>query len=189
MAVDRKRQILLGGLAIGLAFVIYRAWASPSGMARPSSNGSVTASAATGRQTASAAVTAPDVNLEKLEAERPKPGEAERDLFRFKPKPPPPRPPSAPAPARVEPSPAAAPNGPPAPPPLPPITLKFIGLIGPAPEVPKIAVLTDGKGLPVYGKEGDIILGQFRLLRIGAESVDLSYLDGRGRQTVRLSGG
>ena len=51
-----------------------------------------------------------------------------------------------------------------------------------------IAVLSDGKGLPVYGKEGDIILGQFRLIRIGAESVELAYLDGRGRQTIRLSG-
>jgi hypothetical protein len=55
--------------------------------------------------------------------------------------------------------------------------------------VPKIAVLSDGKGLPVYGKEGDIILGQFRVIRIGVESVELSYLDGRGRQTIRLSGG
>ena len=189
MAVDRKRQVLLGGLAIALAFFIYRGWASPSGAPLSSSNGSVTATAASRRQTAAGAATAPDVNLEKLEAERPKPGEAERDLFRFKPKPPPPRPPAAPTPARVEPSPAAAPDAPPPPPPLPPITLKFIGLIGPAAEVPKIAVLTDGKGLPVYGKEGDIILGQFRLIRIGAESVDLSYLDGRGRQTVRLSGG
>ena len=154
-----------------------------------SSNRSVTATAASVRQTGSAAATAPDVHLEQLEAERPKPGDADRDLFRFKPKPPPPPPPSAAGPGRVEPSPAAAPRGPPPPPPLPPITLKFIGLIGPAAEVPKIAVLTDGKGLPVYGKEGDIILGQFRLIRIGAESVDLSYLDGRGRQTVRLSGG
>jgi hypothetical protein len=190
MAVDRKMQVLLGGLAIALAFFIYRAWASPSGVRLPSSNGAVTAPPASVRQTASKAATAPDVHLEKLEAERPKPGEKDRDLFRFKPKPPPPPPPSAaPARGRGEPAPAAAPGVPPVPPPLPPITLKFIGLIGPAAEVPKIAVLTDGKGLPVYGKEGDIILGQFRLIRIGAESVDLSYLDGRGRQTVRLSGG
>lgn len=74
------------------------------------------------------------------------------------------------------------------PPPPPAIALKFIGLIGPTPQVPKIAVLSDGKGLPVYGKEGDIILGQFRLIRIGVESVELAYLDGRGRQTIRLSG-
>jgi hypothetical protein len=189
MAVDRKRQVLLGALAIALAFFIYRAWASPSVASAPASNGSVTTTASSGRQPPPTAVTAPDVHLEKLEAERPKRGEAERDLFRFKPKPPPPPPPPPPAPVRVEPPPVAVPTGPPPPPPLPPIPLKFIGLIGPTPEVPKIAVLSDGKGLPVDGKEGDIILGQFRVIRIGVESVELSYLDGRGRQTIRLSGG
>ena len=149
----------------------------------------MTATAGSNRQTPPAAVAAPDVHLERLEAERPKPGEADRNLFRFKPKPlPPPPPRPAPAPVSVAPPPVAVPSGPPPPPPLPPITLKFIGLIGGTAEVPKIAVLTDGKGLPVYGKEGDIILGQFRLIRIGAESVELSYLDGRGRQTIRLSG-
>lgn len=187
MAVDRKRQILLGGLAIALAFFIYRAWASPSVAPLPASNGTVTATSSSNRQAPPATATAPDVHLERLEAERPKPGEADRDLFRFKPKPPPP--PPAPAPVSVVPPPVAVPTGPPPPPPLPPIPLKFIGLIGPTPEVPRIAVLSDGKGLPVYGKEGDIILGQFRLVRIGAESVELSYLDGRGRQTIRLSGG
>ena len=187
MAIDRKRQILLGGLAIALAFLIYRAWASPSVAPFPASNGTVTATASSKRQAPPAAVTAPDVHLEKLEAERPKPGEADRDLFRFKPKPLPPPPPPAASPVRVVPPAVAVPGGP-LPPPPPPITLKFIGLIGPTPEVPKIAVLSDGKGLPVYGKEGDIILGQFRVIRIGAESVELSYLDGRGRQTIRLSG-
>jgi hypothetical protein len=186
MAADRKRQILLGGLAIALALAIYGAWASPSVAPLPASNGTVTASA--NRQAPPAAVTAPDVHLEKLDEDRPKPGEADRNLFRFKPKPPPPPPPPVQAPVRAVPPPPTTPSGPPPPPPLPPIALKFIGLIGPTPQVPKIAVLSDGKGLPVYGKEGDIILGQFRLIRIGAESVELSYLDGRGRQTIRLSG-
>ena len=187
MAPD-KRQILLGGLAIVLAVVIYRAWASPSVAPARASNGSVTATAGSSQQAAQAAVTAPDVHLEKLDAQHPKPGEVDRNLFRFKPKPPPPPPPPpAPPPVQVVQPPVAVPSGPPPPPP-PPITLKFIGLIGPTPQVPKIAVLTDGKGLPVYGKEGDIILGQFRLIRIGVESVELSYLDGRGRQTIRLSG-
>ena len=186
MAIDRKKQVMLGASAIALAFFIYRALASPSVAPLPASNGSVTTSAGSNRQT-SPAVAAPDVHLEKLEAERPKPGDADRDLFRFKPKPLPPPPRPAPAPVSVAP-PVAIPTGPPPPPPLPPIPLKFIGLIGGTAEVPKIAVLTDGKGLPVYGKEGDIILGQYRLIRIGAESVELAYLDGRGRQTIRLSG-
>jgi hypothetical protein len=186
MAPDRKKQILLGGLAIAMAVVIYRVWASPSVVPLPASNGTAATTGNSNRRPPQEAVTAPDVHLEKLDAKRPKPGEADRDLFRFKPKPLPP--PLAPPPVRIVQPPAPVSSGPPPPPPLPPITLKFIGVIGPSPQVPKIAVLNDGKGLPVYGKEGDIILGQFRLIRIGVESVELSYLDGRGRTTIRLSG-
>ena len=40
----------------------------------------------------------------------------------------------------------------------------------------------------VNGKEGDIIDGRYRLLKIGVESADLAYVDGRGRQSIRLSG-
>jgi hypothetical protein len=52
----------------------------------------------------------------------------------------------------------------------------------------KIAVLSDGRGAPLYGKEGDTVLGQYKILHIGAESIEMAYLDGRGRQTIRLSG-
>jgi hypothetical protein len=41
----------------------------------------------------------------------------------------------------------------------------------------------------MYGKEGDVIDGRYRIVRIGVESIELTYLDGRGRQTIRLSGG
>jgi hypothetical protein len=50
------------------------------------------------------------------------------------------------------------------------------------------AILSDGRGNVFYGKEGDIIEGRYRVLRVGADTVELSYLDGRGRQTIRLSG-
>ena len=56
------------------------------------------------------------------------------------------------------------------------------------PGAAKVAVLSDGRGAPVYGKEGDTVLGQYKILRIGAESIEMAYLDGRGRQTIRLSG-
>jgi len=38
------------------------------------------------------------------------------------------------------------------------------------------------------GKEGEIIAGQYRLVKIGTESVVMEYVDGRGRQTIRQSG-
>ncbi len=76
---------------------------------------------------------------------------------------------------------------PPGPPPPPPIPLKFIGVVERANGV-KWAVLSDGKSAPQHGKEGDVIDGRYRIVKIGTESVELTYVDGRGRQTVRLTG-
>jgi len=77
---------------------------------------------------------------------------------------------------------------PPGPPPLPPIPFKFIGLVEGTAGTKKIAVLSDSKGLVVHGSEGTIIDGRFRILAIGTESIDIAYADGRGRQTLRLTG-
>ena len=77
---------------------------------------------------------------------------------------------------------------PPGPPPLPPIPLKFIGLVEGVAAGSRIAVLSDTRGLVVHGREGAIIDGRFRILAIGTESIDIAYADGRGRQTLRLTG-
>ena len=80
----------------------------------------------------------------------------------------------------------APPPVPQGPPPPPPITLKYIGVLETAQG--RVAAFRDTGGDIVYGKEGDIIDGRYRLLKIGVESADLAYVDGRGRQTIRLSG-
>ena len=49
------------------------------------------------------------------------------------------------------------------------------------------AVLSDGRNV-FQGREGDIIEGRYRILRIGVESLEMAYLDGRGRLTIRLTG-
>jgi hypothetical protein len=126
------------------------------------------------------------VHLDELNAERPKP-ETERNLFRFKPKAPPPPPPPVVSTAPPVSAPVV-PSGPPPPPPLAPITLKFIGIVEAPSHGEKIAILSDGRNAPFYGKEGAIIEGRFRILKIGVESVELAYADGRGRQTIRLTG-
>lgn len=77
---------------------------------------------------------------------------------------------------------------PPGPPPLPPVPFKFIGLVEGTSSTTRIAVLSDSKGLVVHGTEGTIIDGRFRILAIGTDSLDIAYADGRGRQTLRLSG-
>jgi|KBSMisStaDraftv2_1062788.scaffolds.fasta_scaffold97454_3 hypothetical protein len=82
----------------------------------------------------------------------------------------------------------AGPVGPPPPPPLPPIQLRFIGLIEAPDKAGRVALLSDGKGGLMNGREGDLIEGRYRVLRVGADSLDLAYADGRGRQTIRLSG-
>jgi len=181
MRPERRRQLLLVLLAVTLVAAVYVQWPRTAGQPRAASTARGTARPAAG----TTAITAPDVHLEELDATRTKPAEVERNLFKFKPRP---APPPAPVPVAVAPPPApVVPSGPPPPPPLPPIALKFIGVIETS-NAQKVAILSDGRGAPVYGKEGDTVLGQYKILRIGVESIEMAYLDGRGRQTIRLSG-
>ena len=77
------------------------------------------------------------------------------------------------------------PTGPPPPPPIP---LRFIGVLNAPTQAGRVAVLTDGRGANLMGREGDIIEGRYRLLRIGPDNVELAYTDGRGRQLIRMAG-
>jgi hypothetical protein len=122
-----------------------------------------------------------DVRLEALKQPSPEPDTIGRNPFRFKPKP---------APAAVSPpsskgsKPGPAP--PPPPPPPPTIPLKFIGVTE-APSVGKIAALTDCRHT-VQGVEGEVIEGQYRIVKIGVESLVIEHIDGKGRTTLRMSG-
>ena len=82
--------------------------------------------------------------------------------------------------------PAGPPPPPPGPPPPPPISLKFMGTV----EKPglTLAALTDCKGFSYAAREGEVIDGRYRLVKIGVESVILEYSNGTGRVTVRKSG-
>jgi len=98
----------------------------------------------------------------------------------------------SPPPPRVDTRPAPPPAvfGPPrpaGPPPRPQIPLKFFGLVVTT-EGTRVASFVDARGNVMTGTEGDIIEGRYRVLRVGTESVELAYLDGGGRQTIRHSG-
>ncbi len=126
------------------------------------------------------------VRLDALMAGREQPQGTARNPFRFQPRvvPPPPRP--AEPPPRPE---GERPQGPPVPtgpPPPPPIPFKFIGIVTRENGV-KWAVLSDGR-VTAHGRDGDIIDGRYKIVKIGTESIELTYADGRGRQTVRLTG-
>ena len=128
-----------------------------------------------------------DIRLGLLERERGELSPPDRNPFRFERRAsaaPPSRPQVARQPQPIE----VAPTGPLPPPPPPPIPLRFIGYLQPSDAPGRVAVLSDGRGNVFNGKEGDVIEGRYRLLRVGNDSADLIYLDGRGRQTIRLSG-
>jgi hypothetical protein len=184
MATERRQVWLLGLLVAVLAVVAYRTWTATSAAPAPTSNGAGAAPTATSRsgQDTPQRPAAPDVRLEALDGTRPKPGGGDRNLFRFKPKAPPPPPPQPPPPPV-----APVITGPPPPPPVPPIPLKFIGTLERNGQ--KIAILSDATGHVSYGPEGATIDGRYRIIRIGAESIELAYVDGRGRQTIRFTGG
>ena len=75
------------------------------------------------------------------------------------------------------------------PPPPPPIPLRFIGILEAAPRTSaRVGIFSDGRGAVLHGREGEIIEGRYRVLRMGPDTVELAYADGRGRQTIRLSG-
>jgi hypothetical protein len=141
-----------------------------------------------GGPAATATVPVADVKLELLQQKRPELEEADRNLFRFQPRPAPAAP-AAPTPAPVAPTPVVpAPVVPTGPPPPPPIGLRFIGLVDAPTQAGRLAILSDGRGNIFYGKDGDIIEGRYKVLKVSPDAVELSYLDGRGRQTMRLTG-
>ena len=123
-----------------------------------------------------------DVRLDLLTATGTDAGTVSRNPFRFQQR-------AVPAVRRPAPRPeVVAPPVPTGPPPPPPITLRFIGLIEAPPRTGRVALLSDGRGGLMSGREGDTVDGRYRMLRVGIDSIEMAYVDGRGRQTIRLSG-
>jgi hypothetical protein len=182
----RPRPWLLIALAVVVALAA-AVWlwpaANPAGPARRASNARAQAA-----QDMALDPAALDVRLEALEARNGGGPEGGRNPFRFQPKAPPPAPAAPPPDIRpVPPRPFdSEPTGPPPPPPIP---LRFIGTVEP-PTTPgdKVAVFSDCK-ITTHAREGAVVLGQYRLVRIGVESVVMEYVDGRGRTTIGLQGG
>ena len=178
----RKQLGVLGALVavfVAVMFVVSRGEGPAVGPATPSNQ----RGAATGAGAQQAVPPVVDVRLESLKTEREGPAEPERNLFAFRPKAPPPRP------REIEPQPApviVAPPAPTGPPPPPPIPLKFIGVLEIPSQGAKVAILSDGRGGTFHAREGETVLGQYRVVRIQIESVVMEYADGKGRQTIPM---
>jgi hypothetical protein len=184
---QRPRPWLLAMLGVLIVFaIVYWQWPAASPGVAPSNQ----ARSRPGAQQPANAQGSLDVRLDDLKQPPPEPSGADRNPFRFQPKPPPPPPPQPQVAERPQPVVPTVPTGPLqpiGPPPPPPIPLKFIGTLegkGPG----KVAIFSDGQGMPQYGHEGELVLGQYRVVKIGVESVVMEYADGRGRQTIPLRG-
>ena len=190
-ALNRHLLTLLAGLLLVLAgiattFVARRQAAVDS----PPSSGRSAARTDKSKTQPESANSTETVKLDALTMARPNPVEGERNPFRFGARgggSPPPRPASTngrsagPGPAGPTPGAAPGPAGP------PPIQLKFIGIVDAPAQGGKLAVLSDGRSV-FYGHENEVIDGRLKIVRIGVESIELTSVDGRGRQTIRLSG-
>ena len=188
---------MLGAILAVLAGVVYwnstRAETTPeefSAAMRQSDPGAAgapgAAPPAAARQRPSGPLQIPAVSLASLDRAQPEPADSGRDPFRFESASSAPgggaRGTAGPPPAR--PVAPALPQEPPGPPPIP---LKFIGIAKQG-EGRMYAVLRDERGI-YYGAEGDVVEGRYRVLRVSADVVELSYVDGRGRVSLPMSGG
>jgi hypothetical protein len=169
-------------LAVGLALMSWLTTGKSAAPARRPSNPRVQA-AKKGVDTVQPADL--DVRLEDLKQPRPESEASDRNPFRFYVKPPPPPSPVPPVSTKVAPPPPVS-TEPLPPPPPPKIPLKFIGVIEER-GGGKLAAFSDCR-VTMHGREGEIIAGQYRLVHIGVESVVMEYADGRGRETIRMSG-
>jgi hypothetical protein len=176
-----SRQVLiLAALVVGLGVVLaYNFLGSSSApAARPGSVKPVASREAVARDRAASA---PDVRLTALKAVKAMPAAKGRNLFRELPKAPPPPPPRV-----VTQAPPPDPNAPQLPPPPPPpITLKLVAIVQGSGK--PVVALTDGRDM-FYGREGDVIEGRYRIVKVNVESIDIAYVDGRGQRRLSLVG-
>ena len=197
MAAESSRRQLpvLVGLLVVLAAVLW--WQFGSGSAATPRARNVAAARPTPpvrpgakAEPSTAETISEGVRLARLGEQRPSPEEGGRDPFRAGAPAasggPVGGPSATPAPAVPTPATPPTPTLPTGPPPPPPIAVKFIGIVSRS-DVGKVAVLSDGKNV-YYGREGEIVDGRWRIVSIGVESLQIEYVDGRGRQTVRLTG-
>jgi hypothetical protein len=187
MAPRKRLAVLLALLGATILFGMVQWSASPGASGQAGAAAPPRGAAPAGGPAGTAGQSAgsiPDVRVEELGTSRAEPVPGGRNPFRLAPTAPPP----APAPvAPVRPTPAPGPSLPPPPPPPAPIGLKFIGMVNLSGGRGKLAVLSDGRFV-YHGREGDIVEGRYRIVRIGDESIELEHMDGRGRQVVRLTG-
>ena len=176
----RNQQLVLFGIAVVLLAGVLWYMQGPQAIPAAASSNSA-APAVPALQT----LKLPEpLKLATLEAV-PDRSEVGRNPFGFGARPAPPAPPVSLPPPR--PAPPPAPVLPPVPQGPPPIALKLIGLM--QHEGRSRVILKDPASGAVYqGFEGDVVDGRFRVIKIGLQSVVVSYVDGSGQRTIPIGG-
>ncbi|MCI0354350.1 MAG: hypothetical protein L0099_04810 [Acidobacteria bacterium] len=180
---NRRAVVVAGVLAIVAVFTVARWLTAPE----PEVASKATASAGTtkgGRAGRPAPPTLmatldPTLRLDQLRASEDVKYEGKgRNIFRAGSEP-------APTIAKVEPTKDTTPAGPQQPPPPPPINLKFYGFAS-KPGEPKQVFLSQGEDVFIAA-EGDIVNRRYKVVRIGATSVEVEDLQYNHRQTLPLT--
>jgi hypothetical protein len=194
MASERGKLAVLGSIVvIFIAVVAWQITRDEAGQPARAAGPAATQGSAPAAKAGQAGV--PAVELAALGNAGDEPIDTGRDPFRFGAAP---APPAAPGAGRGigsssdlrpgGPGAQVVPSEPAGPPPPPPIQLRYIGTAKQGANGRQLVVLKDDRGI-YYGAEGDVIEGRYRILRVAADSVDVAYVDGRGRRTIPLTGG
>jgi hypothetical protein len=126
------------------------------------------------------------VRLDRITAERPDPDEGVRSPFRLGAAAVSPRP-VLPPEAGLVPDPVAPAEDKAGTPRPPAMSVKFIGVVEAPQSTGRVAVLSDGRYV-YHGRQGEVIDGRYKILKIGVESIEIEILNGGGRRTIRLTG-
>jgi hypothetical protein len=175
---SREAFVLMALVAVLVAVLVYQlrngGFHAVSGGSAPGRPSSVRTAVARDR-----VASAPELRLAELRALAATPlAPSQRNPFIERPiVVPPPRPVVAP--------PVPDSNVPLPPPPPPPIPLKLVGIVQGSGR--PIAALSDGRDV-FFGREGDVVEGRYKIIKVNVESIDISYLDGRGQRRLGLTG-
>lgn len=179
---ERRRQVILLVVLLCLLLAIVWFWRSPTGTPTSASNPTVRGTNARSGQSP-----VPDVvRLDALESATTLTA-TERNPFVFAERQLPSVPGSSflttPQPMPEFIPPPAVPQGP------PPITLRLTGMTVTVAGGRTMVTLKDASTNALYqAYEGDIVDGRYRVVKVGIQSVVVSYLDGTGIRTLPLGG-
>lgn len=180
---QQRRQFIILGVLLVIAVVVYFQMGVPATTEVPTAASNTPAAAPRAAEPAQAQALPEAIKLSALKDVREE-TQGPRDPFGFgvPPRPPaPPPPPPRPVPPPEQPKPQG-------PPPRPQIPVKFLGFAE-DPSRPGKLVSLSINGAVVLAREGDVVDGKYRLVKVGLESIVMAYLDGQGQQTIRQSGG